>query len=71
MPVMPVRPMLLQYGPRFFLDSFVKNWATREIFLGKWFPPPPPPGKKFPYAYAQEKTKIQEKSRKDAGRRRA
>ena len=22
-------------------DSFVKIWATCEIFLGKWFPPPP------------------------------
>ena len=39
--------------PLFLFDSFVKIWATREIFLGKWFtalPPPPPrtPGKKFP-----------------------
>ena len=33
---------------------FRKNWATCEIFLGKWFtapPPPPPLAKNFPYAY--------------------
>ena len=33
--------------PSFLFDSFVKIWATQEIFLGKWFTPPPP-GKKFP-----------------------
>ena len=35
-------------------DSFVKIWATCEIFLGKWFTAPPPnPAweKNFPYAY--------------------
>ena len=37
--------------PSFLFDSFVKLWATCEIFLGKWFTaplPPPPPGKKIP-----------------------
>ena len=34
--------------PSFLSDSFVKIWATCEIFLGKWFTAPPPPGKKFP-----------------------
>ena len=28
-------------------DSFVKIWATCEIFLGKWFTPPPPPWQKI------------------------
>ena len=32
--------------PSFLFDSFVKIWATCEIFLGKWFAAPP--GKKFP-----------------------
>ena len=45
---MPRRPMLLQYGPQLLFDSFVKIWATYEMFLGKWFTAPPPPGKKFP-----------------------
>ena len=46
---MPRRPMLLEYGPHILFDSFVKIWATCEMFLGKCFPPPPPPpGKKFP-----------------------
>ena len=30
-------------------DSFVKIWATCEIFLGKWFTAPP--ANNFPYAY--------------------
>ena len=38
--------------PSFLFDSFVKIWATCEIFWGKWFTPPPPPNvKNFPYAY--------------------
>ena len=32
--------------PSFLFDSFVKIWATCEVFLGKWFTAPP--GKKFP-----------------------
>ena len=32
--------------PSFLFDSFIKIWATCEIFLGKWFTAPP--GKKFP-----------------------
>ena len=36
--------------PSFLSDSFVKIWATCEIFLGKWFTAPP--AKNFPYAYA-------------------
>ena len=32
--------------PSFLFDSFVKIWATCQIFLGKWFTAPP--GKKFP-----------------------
>ena len=28
--------------PSFLSDSFVKIWATCEIFLGKWFTAPPP-----------------------------
>ena len=32
--------------PSFLSDSFVKIWATWEIFLGKWFTAPP--GQKFP-----------------------
>ena len=32
--------------PSFLSDSFIKIWATCEIFLGKWFTAPP--GKKFP-----------------------
>ena len=32
--------------PSFLFDSFVKIWATRAIFLGKWFTAPL--GKKFP-----------------------
>ena len=38
--------------PSFFFDSFVKIWATCEIFMGKWFTAHlPPPAKHFPYAY--------------------
>ena len=33
-------------SPSFLFDSFVKIWATCEIFGGKWFTAPP--GKKFP-----------------------
>ena len=33
--------------PSLLFDSFVKIWATYEMFLGKWFTAPPP-GKKFP-----------------------
>ena len=36
--------------PSFLFDSFVKIWATCEIFLGKWFTAPPP-AKNFPYSY--------------------
>ena len=32
--------------PSFLFDSFVKIWATCEIFLGKWFTAPH--GKTFP-----------------------
>ena len=32
--------------PSFHFDSFIKIWATCEMFLGKWFTAPP--GKKFP-----------------------
>ena len=32
--------------PSFLFDSFIKIWATCEIFLGKWFTAPP--GKKIP-----------------------
>ena len=32
--------------PTFLFDSFVKIWATCEMFLGKWFTAPP--GQKFP-----------------------
>ena len=32
--------------PSFLFDSFIKIWATCEIFLVKWFTAPP--GKKFP-----------------------
>ena len=35
--------------PSFLFDSFVKIWATCEIFLGKWFTAPL--AKNFPYAY--------------------
>ena len=45
----------------FLFDSFVKIWATCEMFLGKWFsatppppPPPPPLAKNFPYAYERQ-----------------
>ena len=38
--------------PSFLSDSFVKIWATCEIFLGKWFTGPL--SKNFPYAYAYE-----------------
>ena len=37
--------------PSLLFDSFVKIWATCEVFLGKWFTPPPPLAKNFPYAY--------------------
>ena len=33
--------------PSFLSDSFVKIWATCEIFLGKWFTAPPPPWQKI------------------------
>ena len=36
--------------PSFVFDSFVKIWATCEIFLGKWFTTPL--AKNFQYAYA-------------------
>ena len=36
--------------PSFVFDSFVKIWATCEIFLGKWFTAPL--AKNFQYAYA-------------------
>ena len=36
--------------PSFLFDSFVKIWATREVFLGKWFSAPPL-AKIFPYPY--------------------
>ena len=36
--------------PSFLFDSFVKIWATCEIFLGKWFTAPL--AKNFLYAYA-------------------
>ena len=40
--------------PSFLFDSFVKIWATCEMFLGKWFTAPPPPlAKHFPYAYVR------------------
>ena len=29
--------------PSFLFDSFVKIWATCEMFLNKWFTSPPPP----------------------------
>ena len=45
---MPRRPMLFEYGPHFLFDSFVKIWATCQIFLGKWFAAPL--AKNFPYA---------------------
>ena len=35
--------------PSFLSDSFVKIWATCEIFWGKWFTAPP--ANNFPYAY--------------------
>ena len=35
--------------PSFVFDSFVKIWATCEIFLGKWFTAPL--AKNFPYAH--------------------
>ena len=35
--------------PSFLFDSFLKIWATCEIFLGKWFTAPM--AKNFPYAY--------------------
>ena len=38
--------------PSFLFDSFVKIWATCEIFLGKWFTAPP--GKKFPIRLCRE-----------------
>ena len=38
--------------PSFLFDSFVKIWATCEMFLGKWFTAPP--AKNFPYAYVSE-----------------
>ena len=57
---MPRRPMLLEYGPHILFDSFVKIWATCEMFLGKWFtaPSPPPLGKNFPYAYGNFKPEF-------------
>ena len=37
--------------PSFLFDSFVKIWATCEMFLNKWFTSPPP--QHFPYAYVR------------------
>ena len=45
---MSVRPVVV-IRPSFLSDSFVKIWATCEIFWGKWFTAPP--AKNFPYAY--------------------
>ena len=33
--------------PSLLVDSFVKIWATYEMFLGKWFTAPPPPRQKI------------------------
>ena len=40
--------------PSFLFDSFVKIWATCEIFLGNWFTAPP--GKKFPVRLCSSQT---------------
>ena len=49
---------ICQYGlcccivwPSFLFDCFVKIWATRKNFLGKWFTAPPPLAENCPYAY--------------------
>ena len=39
--------------PSSLSDSFVKIWATCEIFGAKWFTPPPKK-KNFPYAYGRK-----------------
>ena len=44
--------------PSLLVDSFVKIWATYEMFLGKWFTAPPPPAKNFPYAYGNFKPEF-------------
>ena len=45
----------------FFFRLFLKNWATYEIFLGKWYTepplPPPPRAKNCPYAYDTDSSK--------------
>ena len=43
--------------PSFLFASFVKIWATCEIFLGKWFTAPP--AKNFPYAYGWPATMVE------------
>ena len=45
--------------PSFLFDSFVKIWATCEMFLGKWFTAPP--GKKFPVRLWTEKLAFHKK----------
>ena len=49
---------ICQYGlcccivwPSFLFDCFVKIWATRKNFLGKWFTAPPSLAENCPYAY--------------------
>ena len=42
--------------PSFLFDSFVKIWATCEMFLGKWFTAPL--GKKFPVRLWEYSSKI-------------
>ena len=42
--------------PSFLVYSFVKIWATCEMFLGKWFTAPP--GKKFPVGLCLCRTRI-------------
>ena len=56
-----VLTFICQYGlrycivsPSFLFYCFVKNWATWENFLGKWFTAPL--AKNCPYAYAWEHT---------------
>ena len=43
-------------GPSFLFDSFVKIWATCEIFLSKWFTAPL--AKNLPYAYERSYNKY-------------
>ena len=42
-------PCCCNMALNFLFDSFVKIWATCEMFLGKWFIAPL--AKNFPYAY--------------------